>query len=176
LADDEGNTALHFAAKTGHSSSLALLLEKAANGRRQFALKTNLYGDTALHSACYMGRMDAAKQLLGAAGSEVLSMVKLKRMGRDGTLAYSFIKENLFSETPLMAACTAGRFDLVCFLLRQPEVDPNYQAQDGHTGAAFEHHSFHSFNVCLFKHCTVPATMGTSGWCNICWTMGPTNR
>lgn len=33
-----------------------------------------------------------------------------------------------------MAACTAGRFELVCFLMRQPEVDPNYQAQDGHTG------------------------------------------
>jgi len=33
-----------------------------------------------------------------------------------------------------MAACTAGRSDLVAFLTRQPEVDPNYQAQDGHTG------------------------------------------
>jgi ankyrin repeat protein len=74
LADDEGNTALHFAAKTGHSSSLGLLLEKSGD-RRMFALRTNLYGDTALHSACYTGRMDAAKQLLGAAGSEVLSIV-----------------------------------------------------------------------------------------------------
>ncbi|KAL3111592.1 hypothetical protein niasHT_019939 [Heterodera trifolii] len=114
LADDEGNTALHFAAKTGHCNSMGLLLDKAKDAR-QFALQTNLYGDTALHSACYCGRMDAVKQLLGAAGSEVLGM------------------ENLFSETPLMAACTAGRFELVCFLMRQPEVDPNYQAQDGHT-------------------------------------------
>uniref|UniRef100_A0A1I8AX76 ANK_REP_REGION domain-containing protein n=1 Tax=Meloidogyne hapla TaxID=6305 RepID=A0A1I8AX76_MELHA len=117
LEDDEGNTSLHFAAKTGHSSSISLLLSKAGEEiRRQFALKTNIYGDTALHSACYMGRTDAAKQLLNAIGSEVLSM------------------ENLFSETPLMAACTAGRFELVCFLMRQPEVDPNHQAQDGHTG------------------------------------------
>uniref|UniRef100_A0A183CK55 ANK_REP_REGION domain-containing protein n=1 Tax=Globodera pallida TaxID=36090 RepID=A0A183CK55_GLOPA len=114
LPDDEGNTALHFAAKTGHCTSMGLLLDRAKDAR-QFALQSNLYGDTALHSACYCGRMDAVKQLLAAAGSEVLGM------------------ENLFSETPLMAACTAGRFELVCFLMRQPEVDPNHQAQDGHT-------------------------------------------
>uniref|UniRef100_A0A915MJ47 Uncharacterized protein n=1 Tax=Meloidogyne javanica TaxID=6303 RepID=A0A915MJ47_MELJA len=123
LEDDEGNTSLHFAAKTGHSSSIGLLLSKAGEKeeiKKQFALKTNIYGDTALHSACYMGRTDAAKQLLNTIGSEVLSM------------------ENLFSETPLMAACTAGRFELVCFLMRQPEVDPNHQAQDGHTGKKVE--------------------------------------
>ncbi|CAK5007095.1 unnamed protein product [Meloidogyne enterolobii] len=131
LEDDEGNTSLHFAAKTGHSSSIGLLLSKAGEKeeiKRQFALKTNIYGDTALHSACYMGRTDAAKQLLNTIGSEVLSMVKLFEL-----IKMNFLKENLFSETPLMAACTAGRFELVCFLMRQPEVDPNHQAQDGHT-------------------------------------------
>ncbi|KAI3414040.1 hypothetical protein GPALN_011506 [Globodera pallida] len=121
LPDDEGNTALHFAAKTGHCTSMGLLLDRAKDAR-QFALQSNLYGDTALHSACYCGRMDAVKQLLAAAGSEVLGM------------------ENLFSETPLMAACTAGRFELVCFLMRQPEVDPNHQAQDGPHGACFHGH------------------------------------
>ncbi|CAK5131347.1 unnamed protein product [Meloidogyne enterolobii] len=136
LEDDEGNTSLHFAAKTGHSSSIGLLLSKAGEKeeiKRQFALKTNIYGDTALHSACYMGRTDAAKQLLNTIGSEVLSMVKLFEL-----IKMNFLKENLFSETPLMAACTAGRFELVCFLMRQPEVDPNHQAQDGHTGRKIE--------------------------------------
>ncbi|CAK5010929.1 unnamed protein product [Meloidogyne enterolobii] len=136
LEDDEGNTSLHFAAKTGHSSSIGLLLSKAGEReeiKRQFALKTNIYGDTALHSACYMGRTDAAKQLLNTIGSEVLSMVKLFEL-----IKLNFVKENLFSETPLMAACTAGRFELVCFLMRQPEVDPNHQAQDGHTGRKIE--------------------------------------
>ena len=80
-----------------------------------------------------MGRTDAAKQLLNTIGSEVLSMVKLFEL-----IKLNFVKENLFSETPLMAACTAGRFELVCFLMRQPEVDPNHQAQDGHTGRKIE--------------------------------------
>lgn len=31
LADDEGNNALHFAAKTGHSSLINILLRKSTN-------------------------------------------------------------------------------------------------------------------------------------------------
>ncbi|KAI1722703.1 protein tyrosine kinase domain-containing protein [Ditylenchus destructor] len=97
LADDEGNTSLHFAAKTGHSGVIDYLLKKSKDPH-EIVLKTNIYGDTPIHSACYTGR------------------------------------ENLFSETPLLAACTAGRsLELVAFLLRQPGIDPNFQAQDGHT-------------------------------------------
>lgn len=45
------------------------------------------------------------------------------------------MQENVFSETPLHAACTNGRnLELVAFLLKQPGVDANFQGQDGHTG------------------------------------------
>ena len=66
----------------------------------------------------------------------------------------------MFSETPLLAACTAGRsLELVGFLLRQPEVDPNYQAMDGHTGEAFhplqstEYPDERIFNLALHSAC-----------------------
>uniref|UniRef100_A0A0M3IFS7 Protein kinase domain-containing protein n=1 Tax=Ascaris lumbricoides TaxID=6252 RepID=A0A0M3IFS7_ASCLU len=116
LADDEGNTSLHFAAKTGHVGIIDLLLLKIGAGHQELALKTNVYGDTPLHAACYAGRLEAAKRLIAIAGSNTLNM------------------ENVFSETPLHAACTSGRnLELVAFLLKQPGVDANYQGQDGHT-------------------------------------------
>ncbi|MFH4975983.1 hypothetical protein AB6A40_002692 [Gnathostoma spinigerum] len=116
LADDEGNTSLHFAAKTGHVAIIDLLLLKAGSVHQELALKTNMYGDTPLHTACYAGRLDAAKRIIDVAGSSILSI------------------ENVFSETPLHASCTSGRsLDLVNFLLKQPGVDANYQGQDGHT-------------------------------------------
>ncbi|EFO20785.2 TKL/MLK/HH498 protein kinase [Loa loa] len=116
LADDEGNTSLHFAAKTGHVGIIDLLLLKIGTGHQELALKTNVYGDTPLHAACYAGRLDAVKRLLDFAGSITLNM------------------ENVFSETPLHAACTNGRnLELVAFLLKQPGVDANFQGQDGHT-------------------------------------------
>ncbi len=44
--------------------------------------------------------------------------------------------ENVFSETPLHAACTAGSTQtLIDFLLSQPGVNVNRQGKDGHTGA-----------------------------------------
>ncbi|VDN26827.1 unnamed protein product [Gongylonema pulchrum] len=117
LADDEGNTSLHFAAKTGHVGIIDLLLLKIGAGHQELALKANVYGDTPLHTACYAGRLDAVKRLLTVAGSNTLNV------------------ENVFSETPLHAACTSGRnLELVAFLLKQPGVDANFQGQDGHTG------------------------------------------
>jgi serine/threonine-protein kinase TNNI3K len=42
--------------------------------------------------------------------------------------------ENVFNETPLQAACSAGKsLELVSFLMRQPDIDANYQSKDGHT-------------------------------------------
>lgn len=116
LADDEGNTSLHFAAKTGNVGIIDLLLLKIGAGHQELALKTNIYGDTPLHTACYAGRLDAVKRLITVAGSSTINV------------------ENVFSETPLHAACTSGRnLELVAYLLKQPGVDANYQGQDGHT-------------------------------------------
>ena len=56
------------------------------------------------------------------------------------------LQENVFSETPLHAACTSGRnMELVAYLLRQPGVDPNFQGQDGHTGLLLSNSLFFFF-------------------------------
>uniref|UniRef100_A0AC34FGJ0 Protein kinase domain-containing protein n=1 Tax=Panagrolaimus sp. ES5 TaxID=591445 RepID=A0AC34FGJ0_9BILA len=116
LTDDEGNTALHFAAKMGHSTIINHLLKKCEKNKRQLVMQANIYGDTPMHTACYTGRLDAAKQILAAAGSSILN------------------KENMFSETPFLAACTAGKsIELIAFLLKQPGANANYQGKDGHT-------------------------------------------
>lgn len=48
------------------------------------------------------------------------------------------LQENVFSETPLHAACTGGKsLELIAFLMKQPGVDPNYQGHDGHTGGHY---------------------------------------
>uniref|UniRef100_A0A914Z6K9 Protein kinase domain-containing protein n=1 Tax=Panagrolaimus superbus TaxID=310955 RepID=A0A914Z6K9_9BILA len=116
LTDDEGNTALHFAAKMGHSTIINHLLKKCEKNKRELVMQANIYGDTPMHTACYTGRLDAAKQILSAAGSSILN------------------KENMFSETPFLAACTAGKsIELIAFLLKQPGANANYQGKDGHT-------------------------------------------
>lgn len=43
----------------------------------QLALKSNIYGDTPLHLACYAGRLEAAKRLIAISGSSTLSLVNL---------------------------------------------------------------------------------------------------
>ncbi|CEF66827.1 Serine/threonine-protein kinase TNNI3K [Strongyloides ratti] len=116
LYDDEGNNGLHFASKSGHVTLMECVLKKVSPNQQDLIFKTNIYGDTSLHTACYAGKLDCAKRLFMIAGSSILTI------------------ENSFSETPLMAACTAGKsIELVAFLLRQPGVDPNYQGKDGHS-------------------------------------------
>uniref|UniRef100_A0A0K0CZ87 Protein kinase domain-containing protein n=1 Tax=Angiostrongylus cantonensis TaxID=6313 RepID=A0A0K0CZ87_ANGCA len=115
LPDDEGNLPLHFTAKTGHMGVLNILLKHNSNVQEMVATQ-NVYGDTPLHLACYGGRLDAAKALISASGSNLM------------------VSENVFSETPLHAACTGGKsIELIAYLMKQPGVDPNYQGRDGHT-------------------------------------------
>ncbi|CAJ0941782.1 unnamed protein product, partial [Mesorhabditis belari] len=115
LTDEEGNSALHFASKGGHVQVIDVLLSTTSQPTQMIGCR-NMYGDTCLHLACYAGRLDAAKRLIHAGGSQLLTM------------------ENVFSETPLHAACTGGRsLEMLAFLLKQPGVEPNYQGQDGHT-------------------------------------------
>ncbi|XP_038046088.1 serine/threonine-protein kinase TNNI3K-like isoform X2 [Patiria miniata] len=113
IHDNEKNTPLHYCARTGHISTLKHLLDPAYGVK---GLDDNIYGDTALHTACYHGRLNVAKELVLRLGQECLAM------------------ENIFSETPLHSACTYGKnLDLVRFLLEQPGVDVNQQGRDGHT-------------------------------------------
>lgn len=79
--------------------------------------KKTLYGDTPLHSACYHGKLEAAKQILRVCDPQCVLQA-----------------ENAFLETPLQAACTGGKsLDLVAFLMRQHGVNANHQSKDGHT-------------------------------------------
>lgn len=120
LADDEGNQALHYAAKSGSLVILNMLI-KQVRGTNDRICARNLYGDTALHLSCYSGRLDIVKSILDSSPTNIVNM------------------ENVFSETPLHAACTGGKsIELVSFLMKYPGVDPNYQGQDGHTGRFVE--------------------------------------
>ncbi|KAI6214704.1 Serine/threonine-protein kinase TNNI3K [Aphelenchoides besseyi] len=115
MCDDEGNTPIHVAACSGHSAILAAILNKS-DQKDILTNKTNIYGDTPLHGACYKGKLEAAKLLLQETNGDALQM------------------ENLFNEIPFQAACTSGKsLELVSFLIRQPAVNPNYQSKDGHT-------------------------------------------
>ncbi|CAI5445287.1 unnamed protein product [Caenorhabditis angaria] len=115
LADDEGNQSLHYAAKSANLTVLNLLL-KYVRGNHERICARNLYGDTALHLACYSGRLDVVKTLLECSPTNIVNL------------------ENVFSETALHAASTGGKsIELVAFLCKYPGVDPNYQGQDGHT-------------------------------------------
>ena len=87
-----------------------------------------------MHLACYSGKLEVVKRLLHTSGT------------------YSLIKENIFSETPLHAACTGGRsLDLVVYLLKQAGVDVNHQGQDGHSPlhSAAHHGHIHVAQVLL---------------------------
>ncbi|XP_022104853.1 serine/threonine-protein kinase TNNI3K-like [Acanthaster planci] len=111
--DNEKNTPLHYSARTGHIVTLNHLLDPACGVKGQ---EVNIYGDTALHVACYHGRLDVTKELVLRLGQECLAV------------------ENIFSETPLHSACTYGKnLDIVRFLVEQPGVDVNHQGRDGHT-------------------------------------------
>ncbi|XP_063611919.1 serine/threonine-protein kinase TNNI3K-like isoform X1 [Penaeus indicus] len=113
IQDEEGNTALHCCVRNGHSNILNLLLQPQF---RSDAHITNVYLDTPLHVACYHGWFECAKALLTYGGSSLL------------------LKENLWGEIAVQAACTGGQsIDLVDFLLSQDPALINYQSPDGHT-------------------------------------------
>ncbi|XP_042892318.1 serine/threonine-protein kinase TNNI3K-like isoform X2 [Penaeus japonicus] len=113
IQDEEGNTALHCCVRNGHSNILNLLLQPQF---RSDAHITNVYLDTPFHVACYHGWFECAKALLTYGGSSLL------------------LKENLWGETAVQAACTGGQsIDLVDFLLSQDPALINYQSPDGHT-------------------------------------------
>ncbi|KAI6241706.1 Serine/threonine-protein kinase TNNI3K [Aphelenchoides fujianensis] len=108
ICDDEGNTPVHFAACSGHSAILIAILEK--EGRKEaLANKTNIYGDTPLHTACYKGKLEVAKLLLQETNADALQT------------------ENVFNETPLQAGVHFGQIagnDLVSHATagRQPQL------------------------------------------------------
>ncbi|KAI6187748.1 Serine/threonine-protein kinase TNNI3K [Aphelenchoides besseyi] len=131
---DRAPTPLHLAVMSGNQEMIKLFRMHGADihardlvqftalhcaaffSQEKLTNKTNIYGDTPLHAACYKGKLEAAKLLLQETNDDALQM------------------ENLFNEIPLQAACTSGKsLELVSFLIRQPATNPNYQSKDGHT-------------------------------------------
>lgn len=88
-----------MAAHTGHSAILTFLTQSRFSPR---LTQLTIYQDTALHLACYSGKVDAAKVLMTAARGDPDMMTR----------------ENIWSETAFHAACTSGRSrDLVNYIL-----------------------------------------------------------
>lgn len=86
-------------------------------------------------------------------------------------ISYIFVllfEENVFSESPLHAACTGGKsWELVAYLLKQPGVDVNQQGADGHTAlhSAALHGHIHVVQV-MFRFWFVSTTT------RYCWFSG----
>jgi serine/threonine-protein kinase TNNI3K len=138
VADDEGNTALHFCCRNGHSQLVEILLagerrylannnsshqqldDTGVNSFASFAHQANMYGDTPMHVACYAGKLEVVKRLLHL--SATYSLTKVRERG-NRWVNHFVAQENVFSETPLHAAATGGRsLDLVVYLLKQVSV------------------------------------------------------
>jgi serine/threonine-protein kinase TNNI3K len=68
-----------------------------------------------LHAACYAGRSEIAKFMVLHWPALPLDV------------------QNIFSDTPLHAACTSGSIHLVSFLLEQPGVRVDVRGADGRT-------------------------------------------
>jgi len=109
--DNENNTALHYAARQAQVDIVKILLNYTTQPHA-----ANIYGDTALHFACYSGGLQVAKSLVEQAGTD------------------SVAAENIYSETPLHSACTNGQsIELVKYILDLGVVGINHQGQDKHT-------------------------------------------
>ncbi|KAJ5558705.1 SPX N-terminal [Penicillium sp. DV-2018c] len=68
--DEQGETALHVAARFGHDECAQILLDGNDDQKADTELAENTYGWTPLFIACVDGRLDVAKRLI-AAGADV---------------------------------------------------------------------------------------------------------
>ncbi|MCF6767592.1 ankyrin repeat domain-containing protein [Thiotrichales bacterium 19S11-10] len=105
--NEDGETALHYAAENNNPEILDQLLEKKAD-----VSKKDKFGDTALHRASHLGNLEAVRQLLEK-GSDVNAL-------------------NKDDETPLHLSVYSNREEVVGLLVKQG-ANVNAQRKNGDT-------------------------------------------
>lgn len=107
-ADEQGNTAMHYAASSGKKEAITALVQAGADVNKQ-----NSNGQIPLHRAAQLGHTDVVKALLEA-GSNPNTL--------DGS-----------SLTPLMYAAISGQKDAALALANHNETNINFQNERGNT-------------------------------------------
>ena len=122
--DVQGNTIIHFLARSGRASALRELLEDGLLTSHQQLMQVNLRGDTALHEAARFGQRNAAEIMLT----------------KNPNLASS---RNDLGETPLYVAAACGKREV--FNLLRVHVGDLIRRNDGgtilHSAVLGEHYS-----------------------------------
>lgn len=99
--DSQGRTPLHCASSQGHLEIVAVLIDAGANANSR-----TFDGTTSLYSAALLGRAGAARLLLGAKASPLLTVI-----------------DQQHTYTPLGAAANRGHLDVVRELMQHPEIE-----------------------------------------------------
>jgi ankyrin repeat protein len=107
LGDQEGTTALSWAAGKGFAEIVSLLLERGANPEL-----ANKYGVLPIHHACNAGHVEAVKLLV------------------DHGARFHSPQTGLH---PLVGAASNGNLDVVRYLVEEKAVPPNDRAPSGGT-------------------------------------------
>ena len=111
-----------------------------------------IYKDTALHLACYAGRLEVVQVLLGRPGGKEC-----------------LIKENIWAETALHAACTHGRNkELVVHLITQANMSVHVQGKDGHTALHSACYQGHMSIVQLLLEHGADTSLTAKGPASVC--------
>ncbi|KRZ62864.1 Serine/threonine-protein kinase TNNI3K, partial [Trichinella nativa] len=111
------DTPLHLAALKGHYETVELLLSKP----ELCVVWPNQEKSTVFHYCAQFGHLEIMKLLLDD-------------IQRYDIISACVHEGNLYGDTPLHNACTAGKsVDLIGYLLKQPGVNVNCQGRDGHT-------------------------------------------
>lgn len=122
--------------------------------------QVTIYRDTALHLACYAGRLSVVEVLLGRPGGKEC-----------------LIKENIWAETALHAACTYGRNkELVAHLLTQANMSVHVQGKDGHTALHSACYQGHMSIVQLLLEHGADTSLTAKGPASICSVAGESER
>lgn len=133
IQDDNGWTALHWAAVRGDVDAVRFLIAAGANSEAQ-----EKCGATALHYAAHRGSVAVAQQLLDVGADankpDAWGWIPLHEAAENGHIEVATLllqnganteaKNNISGDTPLLLAVTEGHLEIVRSLIRH-DADPN---------------------------------------------------
>ncbi|XP_052174629.1 uncharacterized protein LOC127789715 [Diospyros lotus] len=135
--DVQGNTIVHFLARSGRASALRELLEDGLLTSHQQLMQVNLRGDTALHEAARFGQRNAAEIMLT----------------KNPNLASS---RNDLGETPLYVAAACGKREVFNLLRVHVGLGDLIRRNDGgtilHAAVLGEHYNLALEILELYPH------------------------